>query len=87
MYLFTYHVIIIVNIFFMILQNVNDLNNIKSQKVEKAFSLGLTVQPYIVIVDNTMLYTVVNDQKHTIFFYGWAYNWSQFGYAFNCRTP
>jgi len=43
------------------LQNVNDLNNIKSQKLEKAFSSGLTVQPYIVIVDNTISYTVVND--------------------------
>lgn len=47
--------------FLIILQNVNDLNNIKNQKVEKAFSLGLTVQPYIVIVDNTISYTVVND--------------------------
>jgi len=44
----------------MLFQDVSELKNVHAQKIEKAVQYGSTLQPYIVIVDNTDIYAVIN---------------------------
>lgn len=44
----------------MLFQDVSELKNVHAQKIEKAVHYGTTLQPYIVIVDNTDIYAVIN---------------------------
>lgn len=42
-------------------QDAGDLKTIHSQKVNKALHWGLSLQPYIIIVDSTEVFSVINN--------------------------
>ncbi|XP_060872832.1 uncharacterized protein LOC132946779 [Metopolophium dirhodum] len=46
--------------FVLFIPDVSELRNVHAQKIEKAVQYGTTLQPYIIIVDNTDIYAVIN---------------------------
>lgn len=43
------------------LQDVGELKTIHNQKIERALHWGLSLQPYVVIVDSTEVFCVINN--------------------------